>query len=188
MKKSFIVPMIVLCAVVTLAASNVYAQYPWIGIHGSGVFPTGYLDDKADNGYGGGVGVGMFVNPNVLVKAMASYHGFGSRTVSGQEIDGAYIPLELGGNFYLGYPGGIRPYFTAHAGWFVASGDFEDSEFGMGGGLGLEIPIGDPTTRLFVEPIYNIIFQDENEEYWGINFGLSFTLAPPSPIQTTPRR
>jgi hypothetical protein len=180
---------LVILSALTLAASDASAQYPWIGIHGSAVFPSGYLKDIADNGYGGGFGIGAYVNPNVVVKAMASYHGFGEKTVWGEKIDGAYIPLEVGANFYLGVPGAIRPYLTTHAGWFVASGDFKDSEFGMGGGLGVEFQMGDPGTKLFVEPNYNIIFQDEdNEEYFGINVGLAFTLSPPSPIAKSQRR
>ena len=189
MKKTGIFAGVIVFSILIFAASNVSAQYPWIGIQGSAVFPSGYLKDIADNGYGGGFGIGAYVNPNVVVKAMASYHGFGSKTVLGQEVDGAYIPLEVGANFYLGFPSTVRPYITAHGGWFVASGDFKDSEFGMGGGLGLEFQVGDPNTRLFIEPNYNIIFQDdENEEYFGINFGLAFTLSPPSPIGKMQRR
>jgi hypothetical protein len=65
----------------------------------------------------------------------------------------------------------------------VASGDFDDSAFGMGAGLGLEFVLGSPGTSLFIEPNYNIIFQDEDdEEYFGIHLGLAFNLSPPSPI------
>ena len=189
MKNTLAVASCVVAIVIILAASDAKAQYPWIGIHGSAVFPSGYLKDVADNGFGGGFGIGAYVSQNVVVKAMASYHGFGSKTVLDQEIDGAYIPLEVGTNVYLGFPGTVRPYLTAHGGWFVASGDFKDSEFGMGGGLGLEFQVGDPNTKLFIEPNYNIIFQDyDTEEYFGINFGLAFTLSPPSPIDKTQRR
>ena len=184
MKKILMYTSLFVAAITMAISSPAQAQYPWIGIHGSGVFPTSYLSDIAENGYGGGLGIGTFVNPNILVKGMVSYHGFGEKTVLGQEIDGAYVPLELGANFYFGFPGTVRPYITAHGGWFVASGDFRDSEFGMGGGLGMEFTLGDAATRFFVEPNYNIVFQDhENEEYWGINVGLSFNLLPPSPIQ-----
>ncbi len=183
MKKTLTVVTCMVVAVMILVVSNAQAQYPWIGIHGSMLFPSGYLEDVADDGYGGGLGIGAYVNPNIMVKAMASYHGFGSKTVLGKEVDGAYIPLEVGANFYLGFPGALRSYITAHGGWYVAGGDFRDSEFGMGGGLGLEFALGGPGTSLFVEPNYNIIFQDyDNEEYFGINFGLAFTLSPPSPI------
>ena len=189
MKKTLALSSFVVLSFLALAASDAKAQYPWIGIHGSAVFPSGYLKDVADNGYGGGFGIGAYVNPNIVVKAMASYHGFGSKTILGQEVDGAYIPLELGANFYLGFPGAVRPYITTHGGWYVASGDFKDSEFGMGGGLGLEFSLGDPGMNLFIEPNYNIIFQDyDNEEYFGINFGLAFNLSPPSPIDRSPRR
>ena len=184
MKKILIYNSLLAMIMMMAFSSQAQAQYPWIGIHGSGVFPSGYLSDVAENGYGGGLEIGTFVNPNILVKAMASYHGFGAKTVLGKEIDGAYVPLELGANFYFGFPGTVRPYVTAHGGWFVASGDFKDSEFGMGGGLGLEFAMGNDATRFFVEPNYNIVFQDyDNEEYWGINVGLSFNLTPPSPLQ-----
>lgn len=189
MKKILTVVSCLLVAVMSLASSDAQAQYPWIGIHGSAVFPSGYFEDVADDGYGGGFGIGTYVNPNIVVKAMASYHGFGSKTILGREVDGAYIPLEVGANFYLGYPGMVRPYISAHGGWFVASGDFKDSEFGMGGGLGLEFALGDPGMSLFVEPNYNIIFRDiENDEYFGINIGLTFNLSPPSPIDRSQRR
>ena len=181
MKKILIISMSLLLAVMVFSSSHAYAQYTWIDIHGSALFPTGSFDHKADDGFGGGIGIGTYVNPNVVLKATLSYHGFGVRTVLGEEIDGSYIPLEVGGNFYLGYPGFVRPYLTAHGGWFVAGGDFEDSAFGLGGGLGMEFSLGDPTTKLFIEPNYNIVFQDnEDEEYWGINVGISFSLSAPS--------
>ena len=183
MKKILLLSSLIFTMILSLAVHDAHAQYPWLGVYGGGTFPTGNFSDIAGNGYGVGFGIGSFVNPNILLKAMASYHSFGAKTVFGQELEGAYAPLEHGANFYLGYPGGIRPYLDVHGGWFVASGDFKDSEYGMGVGLGLEIPLGGPTTALFIEPGYNIIFHDVKEEYWTINVGFTFTFAPPSPIK-----
>lgn len=186
--KKLVLAVMMSLALLTNSAS---AQYPWMSVYGSGVFPSGEFDDFVDNGFGGGVGLGMFVNPMMLVKATASYHKFGDEDISGITLDGGFAPLEVGTNLYLGYFGTMRPYISLHGGWYVATGDFEDSAFGLGVGPGLEIPLNSPNTTLFIEPTYHIVFPDDDEalfgdenlEYWGIHFGMTFSFAPPSPIQ-----
>lgn len=199
MKKTLVLAGIVVLTAMTLMASDTQAQSPWFGLYGSVAYPSGYLQDIADNGYGGGLGIGAFVAPNVLVKGMVGYYDFGSKDVLGvANIDGAYIPLEIGSNFYFWPSQFLRPYLTLHGGWFVASGDFRDSAFGMGGGVGLEIPLGNSGLGLQIEPNYNVIFRGtryrydyyyyddyydddkENHEYWTINIGLTFNIRPPS--------
>ncbi len=209
MKKMLTLADILLLTVLTLAASDAQAQTPWFGVHGSAVFPGGYLQDVASDGYGGGFGVGALVAPNILVKGMVGYYDFGSKNIAGEaDINGAYVPLEIGSNFYFRPLQFFRPYLTLHGGWFVASGDFRDSDFGTGGGIGLEIPFGNSGLAFQIEPNYNIVFgsnnnryecdygycrdvSSENYEYWTIDFGLTFNIRPPSPadqLQLEPPR
>ena len=173
-------------ALAPLAAHAQYVQYPWLGLWGCAAFPTGDLADTSDNGGGGGLGVGMLVNPMVLLKATASYHRFSDDNATSGTIEGAFAPLEVGSNLYFGYLGALRPYVSLHGGWFVAAKDFDESDFGIGGGPGIDIPIGDGNKSIFIEPNYNIVFgdNDENIEYWTINIGFSFAMTPPSPIQS----
>ncbi len=182
--KTSIIYIVVLFSIFAISVST-HAQVTTVNIYGAGFFPGGYLQDVATEGYGGGLGIGMFLNPNFLMKATASYHNFGSKA----GIHGAYAPLEIGTNVYLGYPGGIRPYLALHGGWYVASGDFRDSNYGFGGGVGLEIPLGGMGTSLQIEPGYTIVDRDDdrNHEYWTINIGIAFTLRPPSPIPIVER-
>ena len=184
-----------LLLVLTTSSAFVDAQVPnsWIGLYGTGLFPVGDCDEEADNGIGGSVQGGVFLNPNVLVKGMASYHGFGEETLAlGGQYEGGYAPLEIGTNLYLGYPGGIRPYATMHTGWYIATGDFEESAWGVGAGFGIEAPIGISGAILHLEPNYNYVFADsdnlEDREYWSLNFGVSFTFWPPSPVSAPARQ
>ena len=184
-----ILSLAVLVGLMFAAAPAAQAQYAWMSLQGGGVFPDGEFEEIAENGWGGGVGLGLFVHPMVLLKANASYYSFGSKTFLGEDIEGGYAPFELGTNLYLGYFGNIRPYATVHGGWYVATGDFDESEFGLGFGPGLDIPLGSPNTSLFIEPSYNIIFRDEDNrldediEFWGLQIGFAFTMLPPNPIQ-----
>ncbi len=179
--------LVALVGLMFAAAPAAQAQYTWMSLQGGGVFPNGDFDDVADNGLGIGAGLGVFINPMVLLKGTASYYSFGEE----DDFEGGYAPLEVGTNIYLGYFGNIRPYATLHGGWYVTTGDFDefDSAFGLGFGPGIDIPLGTPNTSLFIEPSYNIIFNDDDNgfgedfDFWGLQIGVSFTMLPPNPIQ-----
>ena len=184
MRRTYSCVLLSLCMTVVLLSSPASAQYgaPQIqgmtmSLQGSWLFPSGHLDDIAEDGWGGTFSLGANVSSNAVAKFMVSYHDFGvEKYTTLGDIDGGFVPVDLGGTLYLGYPGGIRPYLTGYGGWYIATGDFNDSRFGLGGGIGLDIPLGDPQMSLQIEPSYRVVFRDEADEYFLINVGLAFNL------------
>ena len=180
----------IFCLTAALFSVPAFAQYgaPQIqgmtmSLQGAWLYPTGNLDDIAEDGWGGTFSLGANVSQNAVAKFMVSYHDFGvEKYTTLGDIDGGFVPLDLGFTAFLGYPGGIRPYLSGYGGWYIATGDFNDSNFGLGGGIGLDIPLGSPQMSLQIEPSYRLVFRDELDEYFLINVGLSFNLSAASPV------
>ncbi len=177
----FALSLLMLCFMMSSTANAQYGapqvQGMTMSLLGSWLYPTGNLSDIAEDGWGGTFSLGANVGPNAVAKFMISYHDFGVKKYTSRgDIDGGFVPLDLGFTAYLGYPGGIRPYVTGYGGWYIATGDFRDSSFGLGGGFGLDIPLGSPQMSLQIEPSYRVVFRDLTDEYLLINVGLAFNL------------
>lgn len=177
----FVLSLSMLCLMMSSVASAQYGapqtQGMTMSFLGSWLYPTGNLSDIAEEGWGGTFSLGANVSPTAVAKFMVSYHDFGSKQYTSRgEINGSFLPLDLGFTAFLGNPGRIRPYVTGYGGWYIATGDFSDSAFGLGGGFGLDIPLGSPQLSLQIEPSYRVVFREVTDEYLLINVGLAFNL------------
>lgn len=140
MKKYTVLIMLVLCLGLFQVA---FGQGPNFGVGGVLGFPTG---DWAD--YVGGVAFGatgqvMFpMGENMAVGGQVGYiiYGSGDQQVGGYKIewDANAIPILGVGKYYLGVPGGPRPFVGALAGFHIFSIDVTQ-----------EVPTFNPLTGQF---------------------------------------
>jgi opacity protein-like surface antigen len=147
-----------------------------LGLYGGVYGPTEDLEKVASTGGGGGLGLAYWINDNWLATSALSYHQFGEKKLADDvKISGAYAPLELGFNYFIGAPGKTRFYLAGRGGAWIGVGDFEETSFGLVAGLGVDFPVS-PSVALQIEPDYYWVFEENTLTYWGLNFGLSWAV------------
>lgn len=178
MMKRLVIVVLVMFVVVMLSSSTDADQGMWgIGLYGGVYGPTGELEKIAETGFGGGLGLGYWFTDSWLAGIAASYHLFGEKKLLyDTKIQGGFAPIDLFLSYYLGSPGMIRFYITGRGGAYIGTGDFEETDWGVAAGVGLDFPINSAKTiSLVFEPDYYWIFaENDTLSYWGLNLGLSF--------------
>ena len=178
MMKRLLIVVCVMLVVVMLSSPTDAEQGMWgLSLYGGVYGPTGELEKIADTGFGGGLGLGYWFTDSWLAGIAASYHLFGEKELAyNTKIQGGYTPIDLFLNYYLGAPGMIRFYLSGRGGAYIGTGDFEETDWGLTLGAGLDLPINSAKTiSLVFEPDYYWIFaENETLSYWGLNLGLSF--------------
>ena len=154
MKKYTVLSVIVFC----LVLSQLVFAGPRFGVGGNLALPQGDWSDLTSSiGFGGTAQALFPMGENMAVGVQAGYISFGGEKIEGPGGSLDYtisaIPILAVGRYYLGVPGGPRPFVGALVGFhlmridwtldspFLGSGDFNDNstEFSFGPNAGIEI-------------------------------------------------
>lgn len=109
-----------------------FGQAPKFGVGGVLAFPTGNFGDIASSvGFGGTAQVLFPMGENMALGAQAGYITFGGEEFGGFDYTISAIPILAEGRYYLGVPGGPRPYVGALLGFHIFSTSVEGEMFGF---------------------------------------------------------
>ena len=161
------------------------ARYSWS-------LPLGDTKDFADNDSWLGLAIEgrRFIAADLSTSFQVGWTEFHERTDS-EDRKLRVIPFLLGGQRYIGRPGGIQPYIGVNFGlyWIEQSvdggtSDFsaEDVLFGVAPEVGLAIPLR-PEVAMIVGTRYEIPFSGgdflggaQSFRYWSLGLGLAYVL------------
>ena len=118
MKKYYVLLVLVFYLVLSQLA---FGQGPKFGVGGILAFPTGspWSDQTSSVGFGGTAQVLLPFGENMAVGAQAGYITFGGQKIAGRDYTISAIPLLAVGRYYLGIPGGPRPFVGALVGFHI---------------------------------------------------------------------
>jgi hypothetical protein len=193
--------------------SFVTAPTTWAGttwkpkmlIYGGVGLPSGpdSFTDSATLGLGGGIGVGLFVLPALMLQASVDYTTFGvdeeglrerfarppDTLVIGGETSTFYASASV--RFDLLSLPLVRPYVLGGAGFFrILPDDVQfdnvlvelepENTVGFHGGVGVDVSLG-PLINVFAEAIYVAgLTEDQATSFFPFRAGLVFELGPES--------
>ena len=167
-----------------------------IGLQGGVSMPLGDFGDEnafgAETGFNVGASIGF--KPAVLPVGLqldVAYNRFGMSDaifeaepgLEGVDVDANWNVISGTANIVADMPGAVvRPYLIGGVGMYkyeikaTAEGtsvSFDDTDFGLNGGIGLRFPLGTMSAKL--EARYHRIFvEDESISFLPISFGIEF--------------
>ena len=142
--------------------------------------PFGDFNLVAEPGYNLGGTFAYYVMPSLAVGAEAAYNSYG---LDDDPSDVTSLSIwEFSGNAkYLLLPGLASPYLKGTAGLFRQTVSVEGSEsvsttdFGIGGGLGMQLNLTGTKLGIFGEGVVNMAFTEESETtYYTLRLGLNY--------------
>jgi len=127
-----------------------FGQGPKFGVGGVLALPQGNWSDLTSSiGFGGTAQALLPMGENMAVGAQVGYITFGGEKVVGLDYTISAIPMLAVGRYYLGIPGGPRPFVGALAGFhlmriewspaFLGVDNANSTEFSFGPMGGIEI-------------------------------------------------
>lgn len=110
------------------------------------------------------------------------YNRFGSQTVTVDSFTGAiyesnlaYIPITSGFQYFLNN-NKTRYYLVAKGGYYFPSADFEEGDWGVSPGAGIQIPFQSKNMKIDISLMYNRTFGSTTKEFTAYSkFGGSVT-------------
>jgi len=154
-----------LMAMALMAGSVASADNEW------GVFGSYWAPSDGDDGFGGGVKIGVEMVDRVQLDVRYSVI---NNVIDGDAVSLDVQPLEFGLSMSVPTSSGIEPYFGVGLGYYFMDGDVKgfdanvDDEWGFYTSAGIEwilsrsgASYGETTTKLFVEAMYRIVDADD---------------------------
>lgn len=168
---------------VIMLASPLFAGMG-IGAFGNVSIPMGDFGDAAGTGFGGGAKFFYGALPNMKMVAEACYTTFGEKEeIEGEDWSFSIIPIVAGIDYNL-MPGPMSVYVGVGGGLYMLGVKYDgesdsESKFGIYGGLGMELPIGESMTFDANVKFNHIFTEEEATQYLGINAGINYYFPMP---------
>jgi hypothetical protein len=151
--------------VLALCASSAFAGNMWIGLNGGATIPQSDLSDISGTGYYAGGTFCLQVAKQCGLGVDLNYHGLGSKTVSGVDLD---APTVFQGTVYGEYIIKMKskgyPYIKAGLGMYAVdpkNSVDSKSKFGYNAGLGYNHPMNEKMS-LGLDASYHWITSDDS--------------------------
>jgi hypothetical protein len=175
-----------LAALALALPAGVMAQVPSVpgtielAVAGGASVPMGDFGDFVGTGYGFGVNGTYYFTPawGVGANIVWNSYGFDEAILSDTNITIWEFSTHAK---YMFTQGAVAPYAKAMMGMFNSAVEGSDSvtDWGIGGGFGLQWNPPTSNVGLFAEGMYNNVFTDgSSTNYFGARVGVNFSIVP----------
>lgn len=174
---------LIIVAVLLFASPPLSAQRSHLSISLSPVLPLADLKEHASWGFlSGKFSYSFDITENLSWNLSAALNRFGTQTVrvdiltnAEYESDLAFIPVNTGLQYYINIKD-TRLYLAALGGYYFPSAGFEEGDWGISPGLGLQIPLRWEIAKIDISLVYNKVFGGTTEQFTAYSqYGGSIT-------------
>jgi len=181
--KSIKFSFLIIAVILVFGSSPLKAQRSHLSLSFSPVLPLSNLKDHASWGFlSGRIGYNFDITHNLSWNLSAAINKFGTQTVTVDiqtnaeyESDLAFIPITTGLQYFLNIKNN-RIYLMALGGYYLPSAGFEEGDWGVSPGVGLQLPFIGNRMKLDISMVYNHVFGGTTKQFTAYSqFGGSVT-------------
>ncbi len=172
MKSIKLTSLIIGVILLLVGSSTLNAQRSHLSLSFSPVLPVSDLKDHASWGFlSGKIGYSFDITQNLSWNLSAALNKFGTQTVmvdiqtnAEYESDLAFIPVTTGLQYFINIKNN-RFYLAALGGYYFPSAGFEEGDWGVSPGIGLQIPLIGKSMKIDISMVYNKVFGGTTQQF-----------------------